>query len=539
MLKRIGLILFALYFGVCLYGHARAADVKISALPSASALGGTEPVPAVQAGVTVQTSPSAINTYVKANLGILPAANGGTNNGFTQFTGPATSTKTFTLPNASANVLTDNALVSVAQGGTGAGTLTGPIKGNGTSAFSAAASSDIIGLWSGTCNSTTVLLGSGACAGLPAAANPSASVGLTAVNGSATTYMRSDAAPALAQSITPTWTGVHTWSLVEPRLLFMETTAGANAGLWDWDFASTVAAFRTRTDVDNPGVNIIAVTRGTGTAISDIGFGNSTNNPTYHFLGTGATSFAGSVTSTAIQGNSINAVDPNPQVRWDENDQGTDLKWWFADVNGAVWTLRTVTDALATGKAAMTVTRGTTTSISAMTFGNASDNPSYGFLGTGTLTVGGNVQSTRVQVTGAVIPQNGIYSATSNHLSLASSAALRLDFDTTGNAQFKFPVADQSYSLQAPSTGFSITIANTSATLILNPAGTLATGTITMPPGPVDGEIIRVTSSQTVTALTVSANAGQTINGAPTTITALAGFSYIYNASGTAWYRLY
>jgi len=40
-------------------------------------------------------------------------------------------------------------------------------------------------------------------------ANPSASVGLSAVNGSATTYMRSDAAPALSQSITPTWTGVH------------------------------------------------------------------------------------------------------------------------------------------------------------------------------------------------------------------------------------------------------------------------------------------------------------------------------------------
>lgn len=40
-------------------------------------------------------------------------------------------------------------------------------------------------------------------------ANPTASVGLSIVNGSATTYMRSDAAPALDQSITPTWTGAH------------------------------------------------------------------------------------------------------------------------------------------------------------------------------------------------------------------------------------------------------------------------------------------------------------------------------------------
>lgn len=43
-------------------------------------------------------------------------------------------------------------------------------------------------------------------------AAPSASVGLVAVAGSATTVMRSDAAPALDQSIVPTWTGVHTFS---------------------------------------------------------------------------------------------------------------------------------------------------------------------------------------------------------------------------------------------------------------------------------------------------------------------------------------
>lgn len=43
-------------------------------------------------------------------------------------------------------------------------------------------------------------------------ANPTASVGLTAVNGSATTFMRSDAAPKLDVSIAPTWTGNHTFS---------------------------------------------------------------------------------------------------------------------------------------------------------------------------------------------------------------------------------------------------------------------------------------------------------------------------------------
>ncbi len=42
--------------------------------------------------------------------------------------------------------------------------------------------------------------------------NPSATIGLTAVNGSATTGIRSDGAPALSQAIVPTWTGVHTFS---------------------------------------------------------------------------------------------------------------------------------------------------------------------------------------------------------------------------------------------------------------------------------------------------------------------------------------
>lgn len=51
--------------------------------------------------------------------GTLPSGNGGTNNAFFAVSGPATSTKTFTFPNASATVLTTNTAVTVAQGGTG------------------------------------------------------------------------------------------------------------------------------------------------------------------------------------------------------------------------------------------------------------------------------------------------------------------------------------------------------------------------------------------------------------------------------------
>lgn len=48
--------------------------------------------------------------------GILPAANGGTANGFTAFTGPASTTKTFTLPNASATILTTGNTATITAG---------------------------------------------------------------------------------------------------------------------------------------------------------------------------------------------------------------------------------------------------------------------------------------------------------------------------------------------------------------------------------------------------------------------------------------
>lgn len=52
------------------------ADTKISALPAASALAGTEDVPAVQSGATVRTTPAAVATYVGSNLGKVTATTG-------------------------------------------------------------------------------------------------------------------------------------------------------------------------------------------------------------------------------------------------------------------------------------------------------------------------------------------------------------------------------------------------------------------------------------------------------------------------------
>jgi hypothetical protein len=65
----------------------------------------------------------------------------------------------------------------------------------------------------GTLNVATGYYVNGVALATGTSANPSASVGLTAVNGVAGTLMTSDSAPALSQAIAPTWTGAHTWTV--------------------------------------------------------------------------------------------------------------------------------------------------------------------------------------------------------------------------------------------------------------------------------------------------------------------------------------
>ena len=96
----------------------------------------------------------------------------------------------------------------------------------------------------------------------------------------------------------------------------------------------------------------------------------------------------------------------------------------------------------------------------------------------------------------------------------------------------------QAYDYQTPTTGFSYTFASGVQTLVMNPAGTLATGTITMPATPADGMTIRFSSSQIITALTVSANSGQSIVSAVTSLVLGGSAQYIYRATNTTWYRI-
>ncbi len=73
-----------------------------------------------------------------AVVNVMGAAHGGTASAFTAFSGPASSIKTFTLPNVSATILTTNDTVTVPQGGTGevAFTAHGVLLGEGSTPVS-------------------------------------------------------------------------------------------------------------------------------------------------------------------------------------------------------------------------------------------------------------------------------------------------------------------------------------------------------------------------------------------------------------------
>lgn len=93
----------------------------------------------------------------------------------------------------------------------------------------------------------------------------------------------------------------------------------------------------------------------------------------------------------------------------------------------------------------------------------------------------------------------------------------------------------QAYDYQVLTTGFSYTFAAGTQVLVINPAGTLATGTITMPAAPSDGMTITFISTKQITALTMAGNGATLVSGV-TALNVNQAVSYIYRATGTSWY---
>lgn len=87
-----------------------------------------------------------------------------------------------------------------------------------------------------------------------------------------------------------------------------------------------------------------------------------------------------------------------------------------------------------------------------------------------------------------------------------------------------------------PTTGFEITISDGITSLVLEPVGTLATGTINMPANPFNGQTVSISSTQIVISLTLAGN-GATIVGNTTALAVNTAVEYKYIEATDKWYK--
>ena len=100
-----------------------------------------------------------------------------------------------------------------------------------------------------------------------------------------------------------------------------------------------------------------------------------------------------------------------------------------------------------------------------------------------------------------------------------------------------------STNLYVPGSGFNITVptpVSNDQWMLLQPAGTLATGTITLPlnTGVPDGTTLLITSTQEITALTIALNGASAIYGAVTTLGAGCAAVYRFYQPTNSWYNI-
>lgn len=109
--------------------------------------------------------------------------------------------------------------------------------------------------------------------------------------------------------------------------------------------------------------------------------------------------------------------------------------------------------------------------------------------------------------------------------------------------QTVFAAPTVSTNLYTPGAGFNVTVptpVSEQQWMLLQPAGTLATGTITLPlnTGVPDGTQLLVTTTQIITAFTLALNGAAAAFGAPTTLAANAFFTMRFYQATNSWYRI-
>jgi len=97
--------------------------------------------------------------------------------------------------------------------------------------------------------------------------------------------------------------------------------------------------------------------------------------------------------------------------------------------------------------------------------------------------------------------------------------------------------------LYVPTTGFNITVptpVSEQQWMLLQPASTLASGTITLPlnTGVPDGTQLLVTSTQVITTLSISLNGASAVSGSPTALASGGFFTLRFYQPTNTWYRI-
>ena len=191
-----------------------------------------------------------------------------------------------------------------------------------------------------------------------------------------------------------------------PNYGWYEDDAAVNNRRWDIRATSEQWLIRALSDDGATSSTIFYVDR-TATAVDSLNFGNATNNPTYNFLGTGLTTFGGNVAgvggtwsaqhtfaSNGASGNASWAIkinSPLPVIGWSETTAAADSKVWADYIGTQVRHFSVFNDAFSVGVDWLAVSRSLNT-ITNLAFGNATNNPTYNFLGNGVVTTGGVVR---------------------------------------------------------------------------------------------------------------------------------------------------
>lgn len=108
--------------------------------------------------------------------------------------------------------------------------------------------------------------------------------------------------------------------------------------------------------------------------------------------------------------------------------------------------------------------------------------------------------------------------------------------------QSSFASPEMATQLIVPTTGFNYAISsmNTNAWVLIQPAGGLTDGTVTLPlaSNVTDGMEILITTTQQITNFSLSSNGASNIYGEPGSLSANAFFKIRFYRSTNSWYRV-